>query len=301
MEIENKLTCSDAQGRMDQSCPAWDHNVALGVACATTHDEAAAALEHQLQAGRPRALRSSVMRRGGGVRDGVGLGEPGGFAGELARYITPFRRRVGHWLTPASTMMPLLTDPSKRKCTFSLANPGWVNDFKLRFSGDAATDGAPPAHTTTLFQGGNFDSAYNDNRTLLIAPPVPLAAPRKVELAAIISGHGNMEFLPSTHTFEVNGVAFSTTSEGVAGTGMGCSTHVRDGRAQPNEHGTWYTGRNFWCNGADVPVHSFDVTAAVVKRAPVNVTYYAHGPGGGAPGSHGGGSIVLSSVLAWTV
>ena len=90
---------------------------------------------------------------------------------------------------------------------------------------------------------------------------------------------------------------------GVAATELGCTKHVRQGRVQPNEHGTWYTGRNFWCNGADVPVHRFDVTAAVAKSAPapVNVTYTASGPGGKAPGKQGGGNIVLSSVLAWSV
>ena len=39
-EIENELSCDDSEGRMDQSCPAWDHNIALGVACAPTHEEA---------------------------------------------------------------------------------------------------------------------------------------------------------------------------------------------------------------------------------------------------------------------
>jgi len=282
---------------MDQSCPAWDHNVALGVACGATHEEAMVSLDHQLKAG-----HSPSWPQGSEAEASFDLlGEPGGFAGELARYVTPFRRRIGHWLTPATALMPLLTNPSKRRCTFSLANPGWMINFKLRFSGDVAVDGSPPLHTNNLFQGGNFDSTYNANRTLMLAPPAPLGKMRKVVLAAIISGHGNMEFLPSTHTFEINGEAFTVSSEGVAGTDMGCTTHVRQGWAQPNEHGTWYTGRNFWCNGADVPVHHFDVTAAVAKGAPVNVTYHASGPGGAAPGKHGGGNIVLSSVLAWSV
>lgn len=180
MEVENVLTCSDSEGRMDQSCPAWDHNIALGVACGASHQEAHAAIESQL--------------RSAGQQDGQhGLSEPGGFEGELARYITPFRRRLGHWLTPATHMMPLLTQPSKRHCAFSLANPGWVNDFTLRFSGDAwGADGAPPAFTTNLFQGGNFGSTYNLNRTLLVPPPITINVTRKVELALILSGHGKM-------------------------------------------------------------------------------------------------------------
>ena len=87
--------------------------------------------------------------------------------------------------------------------------------------------------------------------------------------------------------------------------GMGCTTGVRRGRVQPNEHGTWYTGRNGWCNGADVPVRSFDVTAAATTSGnpaePVNVTYHAYGPNGKEPGqANKGGNIVLSSVLAWS-
>ena len=104
MEIENALSCSDAQGRMDQSCPTWDHNVALGVACAATFGEAVEALDGQL-ASQPRRVRTQdampdgpmadgATRRGGG-RGGQqqrladsegpqrGVGEPGGFAGEL--------------------------------------------------------------------------------------------------------------------------------------------------------------------------------------------------------------------------
>eukprot|EP01052_Picozoa_sp_SAG31_P036818 SAG31_NODE_4650_length_3068_cov_2.827888_1_plen_94_part_00 len=56
------------------------------------------------------------------------------------------------------------------------------------------------------------------------------------------------------------------------------------------------------CNGADVPVHVYDVTAAVAKTsgASVNVTYHATGPHGKQPGQgNKGGNIVLSSVLAW--
>ena len=264
LEIENELSCSDTEGVMDQSCPEWDHNIYLAVACQPSHRH--------------------------------GLGEPDAPRGELARIITPFRRRIGQFLTPATHLMPLLTDPDRRRCTFSLTNPdpGWVNMFKLRFSGDAATEGAPPVHTTFLFKGGSFDSSYNQNRTLAIAEPPGTV--RKVELAVTLSGHNDMEFQASTHTFYVNGESFSTTSEGVAGTDMGCTGGVRQGRVQPNEHGTWYTGRNFWCNGADVPVHHFDVTAAVAKASPVNVTYRATGPGGSSPVS---GEIVLTSVLAW--
>ena len=48
--------------------------------------------------------------------------------------------------------------------------------------------------------------------------------------------------LPVVHT-EGGAVVTSELAYGAgAGTGMGCSKHVRQGRVQPNEHGTWYTG-----------------------------------------------------------
>ena len=90
---------------MDETCPVWDHNIALGVVCAPSAAEAAA--------------RASDAHDGQQqLRGRASLGEPGGFVGELARWITPFRRRVGRWLTPATPLMPLLLDPKNRSCAF---------------------------------------------------------------------------------------------------------------------------------------------------------------------------------------
>ena len=102
MHIDMALTC---EGNMDETCPAWDHNIALGVVCAPSGAEAAS--------------RASDAHDGQQqLRGQAGLGEPGGFVGELARWITPFRRRVGRWLTPATPLMPLLLDPKNRSCAF---------------------------------------------------------------------------------------------------------------------------------------------------------------------------------------
>lgn len=109
LEVEHRLTCADSP-RMDESCPAWDHNIALGVVCAENSAESVA--------------RSGMASTGRDVSAShEQLTEPGGFVGELARYITPFRRRIGHWLTPASTLMPYLTG-ANRSCTFRIEGPG---------------------------------------------------------------------------------------------------------------------------------------------------------------------------------
>lgn len=209
MEIEHRLTCSDSP-RMDESCPAWDHNIALGVVCAPTEAAAIRLLD----------IQGADLELGGQVQ----LGEPGGFVGELARYITPFRRRIGHWLTPATARMPYLTNNANRSCAFQLSGPGgWASTVSLRFS--HAGGAPPPQFMTQLFSGGSFDESYNSNRTLLIKPPRK-QQPRLVELSFILSGHGMCEFMPTTHVFTVNGVDFRWSSEGVAGTGEHPRAHA---------------------------------------------------------------------------
>lgn len=54
---------------------------------------------------------------------------------ELGRWITPFRRRIGRWLTDVSPLRPLLTS---RRCSFTMQAAPWAGDWKpslnLRFS-----------------------------------------------------------------------------------------------------------------------------------------------------------------------
>eukprot|EP01043_Picozoa_sp_COSAG02_P038057 COSAG02_NODE_2905_length_7774_cov_8.299935_3_plen_142_part_00 len=47
-----------------------------------------------------------------------------------------------------------------------------------------------------------------------------------------------------------------------AGTPYGCANKTIRG-AVPNEHGTWYLGRNGWCDGLDVKPLVWDVTEGV--------------------------------------
>ncbi len=59
------------------------------------------------------------------------------YAQELGRWITPFRRGVGHWLTDVTPLLPLL---SSQQCNFSanivswLNTPSWVISLNLRFN-----------------------------------------------------------------------------------------------------------------------------------------------------------------------
>jgi len=69
MHIDMQLTC---EGNMDEQCPAWDHNIALGVVCAPTAAEATA---------RAVAAQAAARQARQQLQDQEGLGEPGGFIG----------------------------------------------------------------------------------------------------------------------------------------------------------------------------------------------------------------------------
>ena len=86
-------------------------------------------------------------------------------------------------------------------------------------------------------------------------------------------------------------------------------------RKVPNEHGTWYFGRNGWCDGLDVEPLLFDITAdvklavneaGVATAAPVANTlqYYAlayPNPGMKSGGTQAGcgGTMTMSSYLVY--
>lgn len=172
----------------------------------------------------------------------------------IHRFPTP-RRRNGRWLTDVSPLFPLLT---AQTCEFTMQTGGetWIADeLSLRFSGFAeegvlpgTTDTPPPALPASLYNcvwdnpSTSFKSSdYNQNRTLMV--PIPPGTTR-LQIVAIISGHGGCEFIPTSHHFLVNGEDYNTTAAAPdvfmnAGSDYGCTDFVSRG-ASPNEHGTWY-------------------------------------------------------------
>merc|ERR1711871_1075397 len=286
MEIDMQLTCA---GNHDKDCSVWDHCVVLTAHC-----------QHH----------NSLNN------------EPGGGRFELGRWVTPFKRRVGRWLTPATELMPLLfgSHKSGSTCSFHMEVGGeaWRAAVSLRFIPHsiptskywgAPSDGIPLTFPNTQT---NFDSpAYNNNRTVTVS--VPSAATR-VAIEAVITGHGNCEFLPPSHHYEIRSsgchndsakqekkevrshlhgtysssdIAFDRYMQ--AGTPLGCAYLVSKGSV-PNEHGTWMYGRNGWCDGQDVKPLVWDVTesfmaaralqdddcnSASVAETSITVTYHA--------------------------
>ena len=151
LELDMALSCP---GHADADCPTWDHTIQLYACCYPSASEASAA---------------------------------GTCSVELGRWISPFRRRIGRWLTDVSPLKPLLNDTfcNFRLLTAAWAEP-WVVSLNLRFT--QAADQAAAAVVHPLFEGGTFNSTYNDRPALQVTLKGSVA---KVLLEAVITGHGS--------------------------------------------------------------------------------------------------------------
>jgi hypothetical protein len=222
---------------------------------------------------------------------------------EIGRWITPFKRGAGRWLTDITPLIPLLDQP---QCTFQFAinvSGGGVDDpwrvsATLEFI-NYDKSSIRPMSIIPLYNGGTFSSSYNSAyQPVSFIPP---AGTVKVETYAVITGHGCntdccCEFCPTTHVFQFNGdsdAEVSTTFHN-AGTPMGCAKRVPEG-VEPNEFGTWLYGRDGWCDGQNVSPWVEDVTSLVNLSAQNSVNYYALYDG--APPSQGGYIIMYSYLV----
>lgn len=265
LELDASLSCP---GDRDSSCAPWDRTVQLLVCCDRL------------------SPHCNV---------------------ELGRWITAFRRRTGHWLTDVSPLIPLL-DGSK--CTFTMktvpwAKP-WMVSLNLRFSLNNQTGAEvvqPRAfRLMPLYSGGTFDKNYN-KRYQPIKFPVPVST-KKVELYAVITGHGSDEngcgeFCVTSHHFLINAVNNTRTFDS-AGSALGCTTKVKEG-AVPNEHGTWLYGRGGWCDGLQVNPWRVDVTKQLDMNGSVSNTavYFGLFDGRDPDPSQQPGYIIMTSFLVF--
>ncbi|XP_005751547.1 uncharacterized protein LOC102206249 [Pundamilia nyererei] len=189
---------------------------------------------------------------------------------------------IGRWLTDVSPLIPLL---DSNKCTFTMktvpwAMP-WIVSLNLRFSGTNQTGNSVesfhPFKVMSLYDGGTFDKNYN-KRYQPIKFTVP-ASTKKVELYAVITGHGSDEngcgeFCVTSHHFVINAAYNNTHVFDSAGTALGCAMRVKEG-AVPNEHGTWLYGRGGWCDGLQVNPWRVDVTKQLnMSRSESNTVVY---------------------------
>ncbi|KAJ8609830.1 hypothetical protein CTAYLR_008136 [Chrysophaeum taylorii] len=249
MVFDVYLACD---GATDSTCPKWDHVITVYADCD--------------QQGRRRL-------------------EVGGEANELLRIVTPYRRNVGHWRADRTPLMPMLFGTECNATAEVTSGTGWTLTLDVRFEGTFGPKLLAPAAVTELvFPGYNpdasthelkFDSiaSYDANKTIVFDVPAVGGGVRKVELVATISGHGDCEFEPTAHTYAINNHSFEIEMFG-AGTMWGCAEQIKKG-VEPNTHGTFTYGRDGWCNGSPVKMHTFDVTAAVDFDAPNTLVYSA--------------------------
>ncbi|XP_072109517.1 uncharacterized protein [Mobula birostris] len=265
LELDVSLSCP---GTTDGTCAIWDHRIELQVCCKEN---------------------SSYCDL------------------ELGRWITPFRRRIGHWLTDVSPLLPLFNGA---KCTFTMKTVPWAMPWKpslnLRFGKEnqvstGYSSALHPFQLLRLFNGGTFNINYNRKYK-----PIKFTVPpstRKVELYAVITGHGSDEngcgeFCVTSHHFVINAVFNNSRTFDNAGTSLGCADKVSEG-VIPNEHGTWLYGRNGWCDGQDVAPWISDVTKQVNMIGLNSIIYFGWFNGKDPNPKQNPGEIVMYSYLVF--
>uniref|UniRef100_W5LR72 Si:dkey-256h2.1 n=1 Tax=Astyanax mexicanus TaxID=7994 RepID=W5LR72_ASTMX len=262
LELDAALSCP---GLRDETCAHWDHTVQLFVCCDRFSP-------HCNQ--------------------------------ELGRWITAFRRGTGRWLTDVSPLLALLNG---ERCSLTMktvpwAMP-WMTSLNLRFSysnsSGNSSENLYPFKLVSLYNGGTFDRDYN-KRFQEIKFDIPASA-KKVELYAVITGHGSddnacCEFCVTSHFFSVNGIYNNSRIFDSAGSALGCALRVGEGGV-PNEHGTWLYGRGGWCDGLQVNPWRIDITPQVNMGGTNTILYFGLFDGRNPNPARDPGYIIMYSYL----
>lgn len=240
---------------------------------------------------------------------------------EIGRWITAFRRGIGHWLTDISPLLPLFSpSQSTSKCSFLMKTDAWwaqpwVATVILRFQKPkserlikfestnevTSINNLRPLTVIPLFEGGTFDKSYNTKYIPLQFKPTSNV--KSVKIYAVITGHGSDnygcgEFCVTSHTFVVNGRYKHVKTFSNAGTPLGCAERVPQG-VVPNEHGTWLYGRDGWCDGQQVDSWVVDITEEVLFETQNNITYFGLFNGKDPNPTQNPGLIRLVSYLVY--
>lgn len=228
------------------------------------------------------------------VRDENGVDQ------QLGRFITSYHRET-HWVVDASQMLGHLAKGGQQHFKWSFAPP-WntqptATRVKLRFSNTGKN--MRPSQATPLWTGGSLGSTYNDTK-LPIDVDIPAGA-KKVELWAIITGHGAAtnycaEFCNHQHEFTVGGSVY-LKEHPEASTEDQCIPQLAHGMV-PNQPGTWWFGRGGWCPGQQVTPWVVDVTQDVTPGTTATISYRGLYKDAIAP--DGSGDIdMVSYLIVW--
>ena len=119
---------------------------------------------------------------------------------------------------------------------------------------------------------------HEDKLPIRFTPP---SGTTKLELAAVVSGHGFgsdtancAEFCDHQHRFWLQYGTEYAKVHPEAGTLMGCADQVANGTV-PNQSGTWIYGRSGWCPGMEVPVWRADMTNEANLNGENTINYLA--------------------------
>lgn len=222
---------------------------------------------------------------------------------EIARYITPYSRPgTRRWIIEATPFLGLLREGGEQSFKFGMywnMNPNTM-DLSFRLS-DRGHDTAPTEVVPVFSSNGDaFDDTYNERWTpQTFTPPADAA---KVELVAIVSGHGQddgnncAEWCNHQHQFTVNDATpHKLDYPGEAGQPLGCAEKVDEG-VVPGQWGNWAPGRAAWCPGLPVQPWVVDITDEV-ELGGSNTLGYEGLFDGDAPA---GGSIRLDAYLVYS-
>ncbi len=309
MEVYAALTCPTP---WDTSCAVWDRTVEAVVTCMPADGEV------QRWSAELRPEVEVLSATGETVRSPVADWKANGTDPlanyELARWICPFRRAVGAWITDASELLPLLT--RGEQCTFTMYTDAWAmpwyDTLTLRFrnSSSAASNPLRPLMILPLYTGGTFDSNFNSHYA-----PISFSVPewaQKVVLHAVITGHGSdnngcCEFADTQHVFTITPPASvgqpvnHTLAFDIAGTPYGTLPFVPLG-AVPGEHGTWIFGRGGWQDGNKVPAWLQDLTSEVAppgSSLQTSISYMGLYDWANPDPTESPGYIIMSSALVF--
>ena len=295
LELDMALGCT---GKFDYECPEWDHVLQLFVCCGDVPENCQAC--PQLVWLEPDLVAESSDT----------------FCGpEVGRWMTPFRRRVGHWLTDISAMKGAILQnlTESTTCRFKIQSVNWAATgqhfwyptLTLRVGTSGQSEGIKSEPTNLvpevipLYGSKTFDKHFNHRLPFFFRTPPDVWS---AHIHALITGHGYdnngcAEFCSGiTNHFLVNGKEFKLEFQN-AGTQLGCTNEVVNG-SEPNEHGTWFYGRNGWCDGMNVNPWIIDITALVKPAGEINLIEYVGLYNGSTPNpTSNPGQILMSSYL----
>lgn len=252
-------------GERDEACPHWDRTIQVFVCCKKTSDLCGA---------------------------------------ELGRWISPFRRRIGRWLTSVGSLIPLL---ETEQCTFTvtgaLSDELWMPTLNLRFSQPSEGLSSERPSLVKRWISGTFTFNKNYNK-MFQEFKLQLAEIKwkRVKIFSVITGHGSDEngcgeFCVTSHHFVINSRHLYNMTFHNAGTPLGCAERVLLG-VEPNEHGTWLYGRNGWCDGQQVDPWVIDITSDLEPTSENTIKYFGWFRGGDPDPKQNPGVITLNAYVA---